>query len=233
MGTFPESPRSDFLAWCVAHKDVFTTNQAALGLTAAQTTAFKTAVTDAASASDAQTAAKDAAQAATTAVNLKFTALRDKAAEMVRTIRTYAENTNNPGVYALAQIPPPAAGSPVPPPAQPTNLTVAIDPATGAIQLKWKAANPAGSSGTSYIVRRKLPTQTSWEFVGVTGSKAFTDSSFAAGPDSVQYTVQGQRSDQSGPVSGILTVNFGHPGDRKSTRLNSSHSRASRMPSSA
>ncbi len=35
------------------------------------------------------------------------------------------------------------------------------------------------------------------------------DDTLIAGPDSVQYTVQGQRADSSGPLSPIFTVNFG------------------------
>ena len=46
----------------------------------------------------------------------------------------------------------------------------------------------------------------------VTGKKNFTDTTFNAGPDSVQYTVQAQRSDSTGTVSNILQVNFGTPG---------------------
>ena len=53
---------------------------------------------------------------------------------------------------------------------------------------------------------------TSFDFLGVTGSKRFTDTTLTAGPDTVQYTVQAQRSSLAGPVSSILTVNFGRTG---------------------
>ena len=96
----------------------------------------------------------------------------------------------------------------MPPPGQPTNITVSLTPITGALTLKWKCTNPTGAAGTSYIVRRMLPGG-AWEFIGVTGKKEFIDSTLIAGPDSVQYTVQAQRSDSSGPISEGLTVNFG------------------------
>jgi hypothetical protein len=58
-------------------------------------------------------------------------------------------------------------------------------------------------------VRRKLPSESVFMFVGVTGEKRFVDSTLFAGPDSVQHTVQGQRADAAGPVSEVFTVNFG------------------------
>ncbi|MGD9689652.1 MAG: hypothetical protein AB7K52_06395 [Phycisphaerales bacterium] len=43
----------------------------------------------------------------------------------------------------------------------------------------------------------------------MSGTKRFVDNTFFAGPDSVQYAVQGQRADSAGPVSGPVTVSFG------------------------
>ncbi len=86
-----------------------------------------------------------------------------------------------------------------------------LDANSGAITLRWKASNPKGAAGTSYIIRRRLPADPAGQFVfaGVTGVKKYTDNDFNAGPDSVQYTVQGQRSDKAGPLSDIFTVSFG------------------------
>jgi hypothetical protein len=58
-------------------------------------------------------------------------------------------------------------------------------------------------------VRRRIPGETSFGFIGVTGTKTFTDSTFAAGPDTVEYTVQGARSGVSGPLSNIFLIRFG------------------------
>ena len=91
-------------------------------------------------------------------------------------------------------------------------LTVGIDPSTGAITLRWRASNPAGTSNTGYIIRRRVGSTGAFDFVGVTGDKNFTDNSFIAGPDSVQYTVQGQRGGTLGPLSDILVINFGRVG---------------------
>ncbi|MCC6907026.1 MAG: hypothetical protein IT430_03715 [Phycisphaerales bacterium] len=212
MGTYPVSPREDFLAWCNAHTQTFIDHAAAIGATPAQTAGFKVATENAANALTDLDIARGAAESATANTNLKFAELRKKAAEMVRSIRTFAENTGNPGVYVIANIPAPQPPQPAPPPAQPTDLTVSLDPTSGAPVLVWKASNPAGTQGTSYIIRRRTAVAADFEFVGVTGAKKFTDDSFFAGPDMVQYTVQGQRSDVAGPVSPIFTINFGRVG---------------------
>lgn len=209
MGTYPTSPRSDFINWCTAHSAVFTAHAAAIGLTPAQVNAFKAALADAQSADGEQNAAKQTAKAATTKATQNFAVLRKSAAEMVRTIKTFAENTEDPSVYATAQIPPPADPTTAPPPGKPYAVSAQLDTNTGAPILKWKASNPRGTAGTSYIVRRKLPSESAFTFVGVTGSKSFTDNTFIQGPDSVQYTIQGQRADRAGTPSDAFAINFG------------------------
>jgi hypothetical protein len=86
---------------------------------------------------------------------------------------------------------------------------VTLDPSDGTVSLRWKATNPANARGTTYIIRRKLPGETEFAFIGVSGKKCFVDETLPAGRDSVQYTVQGQRANLSGSVSPIFSVNFG------------------------
>lgn len=209
MGTYPTSPRNEFLQWCQDHVEVFEDNAAAIGITAAQATAFKKVVGDAASSNSAQSLAQQAAKAATTESTQRFGLLRKSVSGVVRSIKTFAENSGNNNVYVIAQIPPPATPGSTPPPGKPFNVSVQLDTNSGAPVLKWKATNPRGTSGTSYIVRRKLPGESVFSFVGVTGNKLYTDNAFIAGPDSVQYTIQGQRSDKAGAASDAFTVNFG------------------------
>ncbi|MBI5864618.1 MAG: fibronectin type III domain-containing protein [Planctomycetes bacterium] len=210
MGAYPTSPRAAFLQWCEAHAPVFTANAAAIGLTPAQATAFATATTAGAAALLAQEQARQAALVATQQAQTAFDTLRAGAGDTVRLIRAFAESQTKPEVvYNTAQIPPPSPPSPAPPPAQPTDLTVTLDASGGNLTLRWKAANPTGTSGTSYIIRRRLPGESEFAFIGVSGKKEFVDDSLVAGPDSVQYTVQGQRADSSGPLSPTFTVNFG------------------------
>jgi len=211
MGTYPTAPRSAFVAWCSAHTSIFSSNDEAIGLTPAQALAFSTATTQAVAALNSAEMARQYFLATQDMMRTKLSALRGSASETVRSIRTFAENAGDSNVYVIAQIPPPAIPSPIPPPAKPGDLEVSLDPPSGAVTLRWKAANPVGSAGTSYIVRRRNPAVagSTFEFIGVTGSKKFVDGTFIAGPDAVQYTVQGQRSDSSGPLSDIFTVNFG------------------------
>lgn len=209
MATYPTTPRSAFLAWCQTHVPIFVEHDSEIGLTEPQALSFQTAYNNAAAATAAQDAAISAAKAATAAANDKVAILRNSASLMTRLIRTYATAHNNPGVYTMAQIPPPADPSEAPPPAKPIELSVELNNASGALTLRWKASNPVGTTGTSYIIRRKLPSQSAFTFLGVSGEKRFVDNTFTAGPDSVQYTVQGQRADSAGPESDAFVINFG------------------------
>ena len=210
MGTYPTSPRTAFLDWCQTHERVFIDHAAALGLTPAMAAAFKTATEAAVAKVLDQEAAKQAALVATQAAQGALDALDTAAGDIVRTIKAVAQNAPDPNlIYNLAQIPPPARPAPAPPPAQPTDLCVTLGTTDGALRLSWKAANPPGTSGTAYIIRRRLPGEGGFAYVGVSGKKTFVDDTFIAGPECVQYTVQGQRADSSGPVSPIFTVSFG------------------------
>ncbi len=210
MSTYPSSPRTDFLAWCQSHAATFLDNAAEIGLTAAQATAFNTQTAATASSLNDHNIAQDAARTQTQVTNDMFAALRATAGTTVQIIKAFAEASADPNtVYALANIPQPQPPKPGQPPAQPTDLTVELMPQTGALVLRWKASNPAGLGGTSYIIRRRLPGESAWTFVGVPAKKEFVDDTFVAGPDSVQYTVQGTRSGILGPLSQVFLVSFG------------------------
>jgi hypothetical protein len=208
MGTFPTTPRTALLTWCQARSPVWAAQAANIGLTDTQAADFDTAVSNAAAKLVAQQTAQQAAKMATEAANDAFRTLRSLTGGSVKSIRSFAEASGDPQtVYQLAQIPSPAQPSPAPPPAKPTDLRVSIDPSSGALTLRWKATNPA--SGTGYIIRRRALGESQFSFVGVTGTKSFTDTTFIAGPNSVSYTVQGTRSGINGPLSNIFTINFG------------------------
>lgn len=210
MGTFP-SRRDEFLNWCSAHDPVWTANAATIGMTTAQATAFNKAVEDLQEAVLDQEKAKQMQKAATVTTNNMEAILRTLASENVQRIRTFAESTNNQTVYTIAQVPAVQPPSPVGPPGTPTNFTVGLDP-QGAIVVKFKCVNPV-SSGTTYLVRRKLPTQGSFAFFTVVGKKTFTDDTLPSGIAQAEYSVQAQRGDSSGVASATLVVKFGTGGD--------------------
>lgn len=239
MATYSVTPRPAFLEWCQVHAPVFVEQAAEIGLGAGQAGEFNAAAELAAAALLEQEQARQAALVATQRVEQAFAALAARAGDAVRSIRAFAGTAADANrVYALAQVPPPAAPSPVPPPGRPNRLTVALDATTGSLTLRWKANHPASARGTSYIIRRRILDETGrtregipegvgarrdsrtsssrtseFTFIGVSGKKTFTDETLPAGIDSVQYTVQGQRSNLSGPVSPIFTVNFGKRAD--------------------
>lgn len=214
MGQIPSSPRAEVLSFAEVHNSVWKGHEVAIGLTVAQRAAFEDAINAYATAVNEQKLAKSAATTATQTANVAFAAMQVSLSDAVRTIKTFAQNSANPDtVYDTAQIAPPAPPTPVGPPAQPTDVTVSLDITSGALTLKWKATNPANGAGTSYLIKRRLPGAANFTFIGATGVKSFTDDTFTAGPDSVQYTIQGQRSGSVGPVSSIITVTFGRSGD--------------------
>ncbi|MFN0011602.1 MAG: hypothetical protein ACKVS8_08155, partial [Phycisphaerales bacterium] len=151
MSSFPSTPRSAALAWAQAHTQVFADNDTQIGLTEIQCTAYTSLVNATAAAIAAQTVAKEAAQTATLAANQKYADMRRSTNLLIRNIRTYAGNTENPNVYVLAQIPAPATGGVAPPPAKPSDLSIELNNASGSLTLRWKADNPKGTQGTSYI----------------------------------------------------------------------------------
>ena len=213
MGSIPSSPRSAVLSWCDAHIENFRTNAANIGLTADQALTFATVTEAYATAASEQEKARLSYAAKTENANDAYRNMRRELSQAVNDIRYFASTAPSPAaVYTLAEVPPRQDPSTVPPPGQPTNLSVSLVSSTGALELRWKSVNPRGASGTSYIVMRKLPTQANFSFVGVTGERRFVDNTFIAGPDSVEYNVQGQRADSAGPVSESFVIRFGRNG---------------------
>lgn len=222
MGSIPSSPREEVLAWCEAHVEIFRTQYAGIGITADQGLDFATAVSVFATSLGEEEKARIAWEAAREASRGTYRIMRRQMTQIVSDVRYYAQDQANPSaVYELAQVPPRQDPTTAPPPGQPTNLQASIVTATGAIELKWKSNNPTGTSGTSYIITRKLPTESEFRFVGVTGERRFVDNTFIAGPDSVQYHVQGQRADSASPVSEIFTLRFGRTGPGRAVTIES------------
>lgn len=204
------SRTQDLIEFFEMHAPVWTLNAAGLGILPAAATAFQTLATASRAAYNARLSSDEAARIATVNLNNAVRDARSAASDLIRTIKAYAETQSKPDiVYNLAQIPAPAEPTPAPPPAKPSDLTVTLMPTTGSLELRWKASNPAGTAGTSYIIRRREEGEMNFVFVGTTGEKRFVDSTFVAGPDSVEYTVQGQRSDSIGEVSDVFLINFG------------------------
>jgi len=195
-----------------AHNPVWTANAVAVGLLPASVTALVTATTNARKAYNDHLAAQAAAKAATNAFYDKVRLMHaapGAGADMIQTIKTFAQTTNNPNVYVLAQIPPPAAGGTTPPPGTPFDFTVGLLQ-DGSLELKWKCSNPSGTVGTIYEVKRSIGGG-ALTFVGATGVKTFTDDSLPSNASPCTYQVTAVRSTARGNPA-QFTVNFGMGG---------------------
>jgi hypothetical protein len=207
-------PRSnvDKLEFYEAHLPPWQTHAVAIGLTAAQVTALAEATTKAREAYNDHQAAIEAAKAATLNFYNAVTKMHDDGADLIRTIKNKAETSGDPNVYVLAQIPAPQPPGVTPPPGTPSKLRVELL-ATGALKLSWKCANPEGTSGTVYEVKRRIEgAQATFAYLGATGVREFTDDTLPAGSSSVTYQITALRSTVCGNPAQFV-VNFGVGGD--------------------
>ena len=219
MSVLPRT-HSDLLQWTTDHLGAWTT-PAAIGLTAAQITAL-TAIHDRAVKDvDAASLAREASRGATITMNGAIGDLREQLAAMIRSIKTFADASNNPtAIYGLAQIPLPAPPQALPAPGVASAVLVALNPG-GSITLSWSGEFSAASEGAVYTIARRLPGATMYTLVGVSpGSTsrggqarrmAFTDPAVptSAAAQGVAYIITGQRGQQIGAPSTAITVQFG------------------------
>lgn len=208
MATVPSS-RIRKIEFYESHLQAWAVNAAAIGLDPAAVLAFQTLVLNARTSYLASETAREASQAATLNFHDKTDTMATIGANLLRTIRTFAENTGNPGVYALAQIPAPASPGPIGPPGQPFNLAVGLL-ANGALELKWKCDNPAGAQGTVYEIRRRIGAGP-FAHIDLAGERSFIDATIPSGATGIVYQITGVRSTTRGAPAQFL-VNFGVDG---------------------
>lgn len=210
MSTFPTGKRFEFLQWCQAHVPVWEANAADIGLTGAQAEAFGLRIVKMAAAELALDEARQVYEAAVQEAKESFRLAKSDAAILTQAIRARAVSSKNPlAVYNQAQIAPPQKRSPAPPPARPNTVSAALGASDGSLTLTWKAKNPAGTSGTSYLVRRKLAGESDFSLLGLSDKKRYVDDTLPPGATGMQYTIQGIRASLPGPKSEVLTVNLG------------------------
>lgn len=210
MSTYPTNPRSAFVEWCVTHAGVFQAEEVAIGLSKAQAVAFAGATEKAGSLLLEQAEAWERYLVATQRVRDGVALLRREAGDCVRSIRAFAETTDDANrVYAAAQIAAPKTPSPAAPPEKPRQLAATLNATSGALTLTWKARDPNRRGGMMYLVRRRLPGEDGFTLLGTTGKKTFVDAALPAGMASVEYSIQSQRGERLSPVSATLVVNIG------------------------
>lgn len=220
MSVLPKN-LNDAIIFCEAHAPVWTAAPTTIGLTAAQCTAMTGNTTKARASYNAAQASREASKGATTTLNHDVTTMRNQVATLIAQIKAYAELQANPAaVYAAAQIPPPAAPTPLPAPGKPTDFAVTLN-SDGSVTLSWASTDSAASTGAFFAVSRKLPGQSA--FVGIGGASGstsdnrrpfFTDTTVpaTAASQGAQYIVQGFRGTRMGDASDAVTVQFGIDG---------------------
>ncbi len=185
--------------------DRWTTAPTSIGITAAQAASLGTMITD------ARTAFTDAEQArmtskdATATMRTKVNAMNELGGDLIKTIRAFAETTNNPNVYVLASIPAPKSPQPAGVPNPPENV-VGSPQADGSIVVKWTGSL---AFNTVFSVWRKLAGESTFEEVASVREKTWKDISVPAGIATVSYYVVAWREAGASDRSAEITVNLG------------------------
>ncbi|KAA0215859.1 MAG: hypothetical protein DYG94_06800 [Leptolyngbya sp. PLA3] len=213
MATVPDKI-AERLAFYEQHTPVWAAAAASIGLSSTQLTALASLVNDARNAFDDAQAARSASRAATTVQTNAMSALSEFGADLIKTIRAFAETSNDPNVYAVAQIPPPKPPTPAGPPDMPTDLTATFIFPWG-IRLTWKGSV---AQSAYFGVFRRLPGETNFTMIKTFKDKWFDDTTLPTGISSVEYYIAAFR-DSYQVNSAALGLQFGPDGSTMTTSL--------------
>lgn len=212
MATNMPDTLPELIDWAVNHKSLWTTNQAQIGLSAAQVTAFNTLVSNLTKANDDAEAARLASKNATLTLSGAVASVRGVGGAFVNVIKAFAESTHAPAVYTLAGVSPDDPRGKVPPPNAPTDFSATVTP-EGYIIVKWKASQPAGVTGVQYRVKRRLNGEGEFTLIDTVGSlKKYMDKTLPFGIDRVDYIVEPVRGNAVGPAGNTFALQFGSQG---------------------
>ncbi len=189
------------------HLPTWAKDPVAIGLTAPELVSLANATAQARSDYDAVVNIRVTAQALTEAQHISVAEMYDIGSSFIKTIRAFAEKTNDPNVYVLAEIPAPQAPTPAGPPAKPTELEANLLLPFG-IKLTWKGTV---SQNASFGIYRKLPGESAFSFIETTREKSWEDTSLPAGVASVEYYIAAIRDSFQVNSNGI-GLQFGPDG---------------------
>ncbi|MFG0259312.1 MAG: hypothetical protein ACF8LK_03085 [Phycisphaerales bacterium JB041] len=227
MATTPRRP-IDKVEFYETRIDPWAAHAAAIGLTEPAVTQLASLAAEARGAYTGMLEARQAAVAATERFHNAVAAMHGgpgAGSDMLAAIKNHAETTDDPGVYALALVPPPKTRSAVPPPGTPTRFGVRLLQ-TGAVELSWECRNPARGEGTVYEVRRSIGGVGVGPLVvlGVVGRRKYLDRDIPAGAlaetdGRVLYEITAVRSTARGTPA-QHTVRLGtHGGAERAGRI--------------
>lgn len=196
MSELPAS-RQARLEYFEARNALWLANATAIGITAAQATAIKTATQANRADFGTMEVARGASKAATNTFYTSNNTMTDLGRDLLKTIKAFAQTTNNPAVYSLANIDPPTPPSPVPPPDVPTDLVGVLSP-VGVATVSWKSTKSGASSGIFFVVARQWQGEADFTVLGASAEKSFIDPAPNAAAGPVYYRVRAVRgADQS------------------------------------
>lgn len=211
-GQYPPSSDAEFRAWVAEHAEAWA-DLTGIGLSSAQRTAYTASAVDLSKAwLDYQTAKAALADAHDAWLDQKRET-RALTMEDLGIIRRFALTQPNPAaVYNAALIPAPKVPAGNVPPGQPFEIKATLNTVSGNLKLLWKCENPKTSTGTVYLVRRRVGTSGAWVQVGITSTRSFLDTDVPTAAV-VQYQITAQRSNINGLPSQPVNIAFGHGAD--------------------
>lgn len=209
------SRQAELIDWARTHATLWKGNQGAMpdiGISQAQAGAFDLAVTDVEGKLASQNSALDTARAATQEKDTALEEMVRQLGSLITTIDGYARNTNDPDVWARAQVPAPKDPTPRQAPPAPT-----LDPVqlvdNGSVAVSWEVTT---GGGAVYEVQRQVvpvgAAPGAWQTISILGEKRFIDEAVPVGVAAVNYQVRARISTGASPWSLTATANFGTGG---------------------
>lgn len=171
------------------------TNAATIGLTPEQATQLQNLVTGTRTAYDDAQAARNAAKSATATQDAAFDTMDTFGAQMIKIIRAFGVATDDPSVFATAQIPEPKEPEPRAP-VHPSNVTFSLEN-NGALEARWDGTIVPG---TSFLVDRQVWSvsgqPTGFARVATVSERRFVDTDIPTGTATATYRVSALKGGQ-------------------------------------
>lgn len=151
---WPRTPAGR-LAWLENRLAEWTAHAEALGIGPAELATLTEATLEAREALTEAITLRSRAKSATLRFKNAADPMTAIGGALLQGIRARAAATSQPELFALARIEPIAPHSAAAPPMTPTNIRSALT-SSGSIALTWKSINPRNTSGTSFVIYRRL-----------------------------------------------------------------------------
>jgi hypothetical protein len=219
MAKVVPSSRQELIAWYAQRAPVWAANAVAIGLDPAQVATLAGLVSAAEGARDDAFAARAVSVASTGVYHTETDVLKDFGAGLVKTIKAFADATDDVNVYFTATIPPPSPPAPLWAPEAPTDVTTVLKN-TGSIEIEWQGSR---EGGTSFLVERSVTpvggTAGPWVLLDSVEERTFADEAVPQGLAVAVYRVFAKRSGGISDASQTATIFFGTEGASGATDL--------------